>query len=201
MFYRPEDGHGLPHNPFNAIVTPRPIGWISTRSGEGVNNLAPYSFFNAVCAAPPMIMFSSDGFKHSATNAIETGAFVHNIVSLTLADRMNLTSQSVDENIDEFSHAGLDWVAGDVVDAVRVRDALASMECVVTGHQILKDRHGQDTQSVMVIGEVVRVHIQTSILRDGMVDELALDMISRLGYRSYGHTREIFEMVRPQART
>ena len=139
MFYRPEDGHGLPHNPFNAVVTPRPIGWISTRSGAGVNNLAPYSFFNAVAYVPPQVMFAStstkadqDGTKDSMANIRETGVFCVNIVEYAMRDQMNKSSAALDKGVDEFAHAGLEAVACETINCARVAGVPAALECKLT---------------------------------------------------------------------
>lgn len=195
--YEPRLGHGLPHDPFKALISPRPIGWISTLGPDGTRNLAPYSFFNAVSDTPPMIMFSSSGAKDSFRNAVAHGEFVHNLVSHDLGQSMVQTSAPLDPEISEFSHAAIEWVDSEIVKPPRVLKAFASMECVVTQHQELMTSEGNATGSYMLVGEVVRVHIDKSVLRDGMVDENALKMISRLGYRSYALTDTIFEMARP----
>lgn len=196
--YSPREGHGLPHDPFKALIAPRPIGWISTLGPNGTKNLAPYSFFNAVSDSPPMIMFSSSGEKDSYRNAVETGEFVHNLVSEELAQSMVRTSAALQPDQSEFAHANIEWTQGEMVSAPRVLNAMASLECVVTQHQELKTQAGDATGSFLVVGEVVRVHIDNRVLRDGMVDEAALKLISRLGYRSYGLTDNIFEMARPK---
>ncbi|MEO1749694.1 MAG: flavin reductase family protein, partial [Pseudomonadota bacterium] len=132
MFYKPEEGHGLPHDPFKAIVAPRPIGWVSTRGSDGNVNLAPYSFFNAVCAAPPIVMFSSDGWKDSAANASETGEFACNFVSAEQADKMNLTSAVLERGVSEFEHAGLPLAHGIAISAPHVANCPSVLECKVT---------------------------------------------------------------------
>ena len=138
MFYRPEEGHGLPHNPFNAIVTPRPIGWISTRGAAG-DNLAPYSFFNAVAYVPPQVMFASTSAKSdrgdtkdSVAQIRETGVFCVNIVEYAMRDAMNVTSAGLPAGEDEFAAAGLEKVQCETIDCPRVAAAPASLECRMT---------------------------------------------------------------------
>ena len=131
MFYRPEDGHGLPHNPLTAIVQPRPIGWISTRGPMG-DNLAPYSFFNAIAYAPPQVMFASTGRKDSVTNAEATGAFAVNIVEWAAREAMNRTSGTYPPGTDEFTLAGVERAECTTIDCPRVAHAPATLECRVT---------------------------------------------------------------------
>ena len=139
MFYRPEDGHGLPHNPFNAIITPRPIGWISSRDAQGHDNLAPYSFFNGVAYAPPQVMFASTGAKpdqpgtkDSTANIRDTGVFCVNIVEYAMRDAMNISSGTYPREADEFALAGLDKVQCDTIDCPRVAGTPAALECRLT---------------------------------------------------------------------
>ncbi len=200
MFYRPDlDDHGLPHNPFKAIVSPRPIGWISTLGKDGAANLAPYSYFNALSDAPPMVMFSSSGCKadrdhskDSVSNIRETEEFVCNIVSYDLRDAMNATSGGFSAGQDEFELAGLEKAPCNVVRPPRVAAAPAALECRL--HQIvpLIAPH-----SVMVIGEVVGVHINEAMLRDGIFDVLRYQPLSRLGYMDYAAVSATFSLKRP----
>ncbi len=199
MFYRPQDGHGLAHNPFKAIVTPRPIGWISTRGAGGVNNLAPYSFFNAVADAPPQVMFSStgakadrDGTKDSVANIRETGVFCVNIVSFALRDAMNVTSGGYGADVDEFAQAGLTAVPCETIDCARVGEAPASLECRMIDVIALKG-----AANVMVLGEVMGVHMAETCIRDGRFDVLSYKPLSRLGYRDYTTVSEVFSLARP----
>ena len=200
MFYRPgQDDHGLPHNPFKAMVSPRPIGWISTLDEAGRANLAPYSFFNALADAPPMVMFSNtgtkpdqEGAKDSASNARRTGEFVVNIVSHALKDAMNVTSGAYEAGKDEFEIAGLEKAACETVAPPRVAAAPGAFECKVW--QVL-DLPGQG--NVAVIGEVVGVHINDVVLRDGIFDVLAYKPLARLGYRDYTAVSELFALNRP----
>ena len=199
MFYRPEDGHGLPHNPFNAIVTPRPIGWISTRDAEGAENLAPYSFFNAVAYVPPQVMFASTSTKpdrgdtkDSVANIRETGVFCVNIVEYAMRDVMNASSGALDKDIDEFDHAGIKRAACETIACSRVAEAPASLECKLT--QILQ-LPGEANYAVF--GEVTGVHMRDDCLKDGIFDVLAFNPLARMGYRDYSVVREKFSLARP----
>lgn len=165
-FYRPAEGHRLPHDPFNAIVGPRPIGWIGTLSPAGVRNLAPYSFFNAFSYTPPLIGFSSTARKHTARNAEQTGEFTWNLVTRPLAEQMNATSTTSD--VDEFVASGLE--AADSVDigAPRVASSPVSFECRVSDVIPLRGADGHTSASVLTIGEVIAVHIDESLLAQGI---------------------------------
>ena len=200
MFYEPKSGHGLPHNPFNAIVTPRPIGWISTRSADGQDNLAPYSFFNAVAYTPPQVMFAStgakpdrDGTKDSVANIRETGEFVVNVVSFALRDAMNTTSGPWDKTQDEFALAELEKAESQIVNCPRVAAAPAALECKLT--QIV-DLAGD--YNTMIIGEVVGVHMDDSCLKDGIFDVTTYNPVARLGYQDYSTVRDLFSLKRPR---
>ena len=192
MFYRPEDGHGLPHNPFNAIVTPRPIGWISTRGTKG-DNLAPYSFFNAVAYVPPQVMFASTGVKDSLRNIQETGVFAVNIVSFEMLHQMNATSAPLPHGVDEFTHAGLDRVECTTIPCARVAQAPATLECQMTEVITLK---GQG--NYLIAGEVTGVHMRDDCLVDGRFDITRFSPLARLGYKDYSVVREVFELDRPK---
>ena len=199
MFYRPEDGHGLPHNPFNAIVTPRPIGWISTRGADGRDNLAPYSFFNAVAYVPPQVMFAStsakadrDGTKDSVANIRDTGVFVVNIVEYAARDAMNVTSGALAADEDEFVAAGLEKAEARVINCPYVANAPAALECKLT--QIV-DLPGAANK--LVLGEVVGVHMRDDCLVDGMFDVTTFRPLSRLGYRDYSVVDNLFSLKRP----
>ncbi len=199
MFYRPQDGHGLPHNPFNAIVTPRPIGWISSKDVNGVNNLAPYSFFNAVAYVPPQVMFAStgakpdqDGTKDSVANIRATGEFCVNIVSEALKDVMNTTSATLPAGTDEFAAAGLTPVPCETIGCCRVAEAPANLECRMT--QIVQL---EGETNYVVFGEVTGVHLRDDCLRDGRFDITTYRPLSRLGYRDYTVIRDLFELARP----
>ena len=199
MFYEPKNGHGLSHNPFNAIVTPRPIGWISTRDAQGIDNLAPYSFFNAVAYVPPQVMFASTaskadqiGTKDSVANIRETGVFCVNIVEYAMRDAMNATSATLGKEVDEFAHAGLDKAACETIGCSRVALAPAALECKVT--QILTL---EGDENYAVFGEVVGVHMRDDCLVDGRFDITTYHPLSRLGYRDYTVIRDLFTLSRP----
>ncbi|UWR96779.1 flavin reductase family protein [Phaeobacter inhibens] len=199
MFYRPEDGHGLTHNPFNAIVTPRPIGWISSRGADGSNNLAPYSFFNAVAYEPPQVMFAStsakadrDGTKDSVANIEETGVFCVNVVSYVLRDAMNASSAPLPKDINEFEHAGLEMSPCETINCGRVAAAPAALECKLTQIVTLPGAANK-----VVFGEVVGVHLDDSCLNDGTFDVTRFQPLARLGYRDYSVVRDLFSLTRP----
>ena len=197
-FYEPTKGHGLPHDPFKAIVAPRPIGWISTVDRAGVPNLAPYSFFNAVCGAPPIIAFSSESYKDSVRNAEATGAFVANFVTKALAEAMNRTSAPVSAGVNELELAGLAAVPCRLVAAPRVAAAPAALECKLLQVIRLNDLDGKALDTYLVLGQVVGVHIDPAFLIDGRFDLIAAQPIMRAGYRAdYVEAANPFEMVRP----
>lgn len=197
MFYEPSRGHGLPFDPFKAIVAPRPIGWISTLDAAGRANLAPYSFFNAVHSRPPMLCFTSEGFKHSASNAVARGEFVFNLCPHRLFDAMNASSAALPEGESEFAAAGLAEAPSRLVAPPRVADAPASLECRVTHSMPLLDLDGAETGGWLVIGQVVGVHIDERFLRDGRFDTAAAQPLARCGYRDYAVVGEVFEALRP----
>jgi flavin reductase (DIM6/NTAB) family NADH-FMN oxidoreductase RutF len=199
MFYEPKNGHGLLHNPFNAIVTPRPIGWISTRGADGHDNLAPYSFFNAVAYVPPQVMFAStgtkqdrDGTKDSVANIRETGVFVVNIVSLALKDAMNMTSGTWDKTVDEFTLAALEKVEAQTINCARVAAAPAALECKLT--QIIQVEGENNT---LVLGEVTGVYMSDACLKDGIFDVTSFQPLARLGYKDYTTVSDVFSLKRP----
>jgi len=191
MFYRPEDGHGLPHNPFSAIIAPRPIGWISSRGPEG-DNLAPYSFFNAVAYEPPQVMFASTGLKDSLVNIRESGVFAVNIVAYAQRDEMNRTSASVAHGVDEFAYAGIDKAECASINCPRVAESPATLECVLT--EIIALKGGK---SHVVFGEVTGVQIRDEYLREGRLELALFEPLARLGYRDYARISEPFELKRP----
>jgi flavin reductase (DIM6/NTAB) family NADH-FMN oxidoreductase RutF len=197
-FYEPRAGHGLPHD---AIVGPRPIGWISTKSRAGILNLAPYSFFNAFNYTPPIVGFASIGYKDTVRNVEETGQFCWNLATRALADRMNATCAMVPPDVDEFALAGLTPVASRLVDVPRVAEAPVSFECRLTQLIRLQDADGQPAPSWLVLGEVVGVHIARALLRDGVYDTAHAGHILRGGgpadYFEVGPD-QLFRMFRPQ---
>ncbi|MBA8795368.1 flavin reductase (DIM6/NTAB) family NADH-FMN oxidoreductase RutF [Friedmanniella endophytica] len=199
-FYRPAEGHRLAHDPFNAIVAPRPIGWIATRSADGVRNLAPYSFFNAFNYTPPIVGFSSNGYKNSVANAEATGVFTWNLVSLEQAEAMNATSAAVDPDVDEFALAGLEPVPGTEVAADRVAGAPVSFECRLSQVIRLTAADGTPTESWLTLGEVVGVHIDERYLSDGVYQTTEPTPVVRGGGPSayYAiHEQNRFDLDRP----
>lgn len=199
MFYTTDTNqHGLAHDPFKAIVAPRPIGWIGTKGRDGSFNLSPYSFFNAVSDRPKIVMFSSDGRKDSARNAEETGAFTTNFVSRDLVDKMNASSIVVPYEVDEFALAGLTAKAGTLVDAPYVADAFAVLECRVTEIINPMTLSGERGENVIVFGQVVGIHISETILKDGRLDMATARPIARMGYMDYSEGSEVFQLMRPK---
>lgn len=199
-FYEPSRGHGLPHDPLAAIVGPRPIGWISTLDAAGVANLAPYAFFNVFNYTPPIVAFSSVGYKDTVRNADATGEFVWNLVTRPLAERMNMTSAGVEPDVDEFGLAGLTPAASRLVKAPRVRESPVSFECRVTRVMQLNKADGGMVETWMVLGEVVGVHIGRAYLPDGVYDTAAARPILRGGGPAdyYEVSRDMrFQMRRP----
>ena len=207
MFYEPNKGnkHGLPHDPFKSLIVPRPIGWISTIDIDGNVNLAPYSFFNAICYDPCIVMFSSSGLvddpkKHSRRNAEETGEFVCNLVSEELKDKMNSTSAHVARGVDEMALAGLTPAPSEIVKPPRVLESPAHLECqylktVEFESNLPNQSHG------VVFGEVVGIHIQDEYLKDGLVDILKIRPVARLGYHDYTTVSKVFSMTPPDTKT
>lgn len=198
MFYETEDNrHGLAHDPFKALVAPRPIGWIGTLGADGARNLAPYSFFNALADRPKLVMFSSSGYKHSARNAEATGAFTASMASRNLAEAMNASSVDAPDGVDEFAFAGLTPVPGKLVEAPYVGEAFAALECRVTDVFRPKGLDGVASDNFVVIGQVVGIHIDPAVIVDGRIDMGTAAPLARLGYRDYCDGAETFEMVRP----
>ncbi len=203
MFYEPKNGHGLPRNPMKACVVPRPIGWISTVSQDGVANLAPFSYSNLVGSEPPMFVFSCNGphadgeTKDSTLNAETTGEFVYNMVTWDVKEAMNETSVHVGRAVDEFELAGLTKAPCVVVAAPRVAEAPISLECR-TWKTIDLPSANPGVLNRIVIGEVVGVHIAAEALTDGLVDFAKLRPVARLGYLDYTVVDEVFTMLRPK---
>lgn len=200
MFYTTDTNrHGLSHDPFKAIVAPRPIGWIGSKGRDGSLNLSPYSFFNAVSDRPKLVMFSSSGRKDSARNVEETGVFTANLVSRNLIEKMNHSSIAVPYGTNEFELAGLTAEPGRLVDAPYVAEAFAVLECRVTEIMRPKDLDGQPTDNVMVFGQVVGIHIDEAIIRDGRLDMAVARPVARMGYMDYSEGSDVFELMRPKA--
>lgn len=198
--YEPAKGHGLRHNPFNAIIAPRPIGWISSRTRNGEINLAPYSFFNAFNYDPPILGFASISWKDTVQNVSETGEFVWNLVSKELGDKMNVTSSPLARGVDEFEIAGLTKVRSRFVDVPRVAESRAAMECKVTDVVQFKNHEGKPVQGWLILGEVVAVYIDKSLIKDGVYQTALPNPILRAGrggdYVEVTQDR-MFEMERP----
>jgi flavin reductase (DIM6/NTAB) family NADH-FMN oxidoreductase RutF len=180
-FYRPSEGHGLPHDPFNALVAPRPIGWISSHSAAGVLNLAPYSFFNAFNYTPPIIGFSSNGYKDSVRNVSETREFVWNLATRPIVDAMNATSATVGHDVSEFDLGGLTAEPSRVVTVPRVAESPVSMECRLSQLIQLTGADGGPVQTWLVLGEVVGVHIREDLLEDGVYNTAKAQPVVRGG--------------------
>lgn len=191
MFYRPADGHGLPHNPFNAIVAPRPIGWIGTRSTAG-DNLAPYSFFNAVAYVPPQVMVASTGIKDSISAIAETGVFSVSIVEEAMMQAMSASSATLPRGTDEFLHAGVAKGDCTTIDCPHVAGAPAVLECRLVR---LVDLEGQGNR--MAVGEVTGIHLRDDCIVNGRFDVTRFRPVARLGYRDYTVVREVIELKRP----
>ena len=197
-FYRPSEGHGLRHDPFNAIVGPRPIGWIASQDGQGRRNLAPYSFFNAFNYVPPIVGFASIGAKDTLRNVRETGEFSWNLATRALAERMNQSCAAVPPEVDEFVLAGLTPVASREIAVPRVAESPVSFECRVSQIVQLQGAAGNTVETWLVLGEVVAVHIAQALLRDGVYDTAAAHPILRGGGAGdYFALGERFVMRRP----
>jgi flavin reductase (DIM6/NTAB) family NADH-FMN oxidoreductase RutF len=200
-FYEPKNGHGLPHDPFNAIVGPRPIGWISTRSAAGALNLAPYSFFNAFNYTPPIVGFSSVGYKDTVRNIEATGEFAWSLATRALAEPMNQTCAAVPPDTSEFELAGLTPAPSRLIAVPRVLESPVSFECRLTQILQLQGVDGAKVPSWLVLGEVVAVHIAPSHLKDGVYDTANAGHILRGGgpadYFTVG-PEQLFRMHRPR---
>lgn len=199
-FYEPRHGHGLMHDPFNAIVGPRPIGWISSCNANGVNNLAPYSFFNAFNYTPPIIGFASIGYKDTLRNIKETGEFAWNLVTRPLAQAMNQSCANVPPEVSEFELAGLTPLASRLIAVPRVAESPVSFECRRTQIVQLQTLAGDQVQTWLVLGQVVAVHIDRQLIKDGIYDTANADHILRGGgpadYFTLG-PEQLFKMARP----
>lgn len=190
--------HGMRHDPFKAIVTPRPIGWIGTLGLDGSRNLSPYSFFNAVSDAPKIVMFSSGRGKDSARNAEETGVFTTSFVSRNLLAQMNASSVAVPYGVDEFKVAGLKAEIGRMIDAPYVAEAYAVLECRVIQLVQPIGLDGEQADAIVVFGQVVGIHIDEAIIRDGRLDMSIARPIGRMGYMDYCEASDVFELMRPE---
>jgi len=180
-FYEPANGHGLPHDPLNAIVAPRPIGWIGSVSADGVRNLAPYSFFNLLNYKPPLLAFSSNGWKDSVANIEQTREFTWNLATRALAEQMNRSAATVPGEVDEFTLAGLEVAPSNKIAAPRVALSPASFECVLTQLVQLETQSGEPVDTWLVIGEVVGIHIDRAMLENGIYQTARAHPILRGG--------------------
>jgi len=200
MFYEPHqrDKRLLPHDPLKAIVAPRPIGWISTRALGGCVNLAPYSFFNAFSTFPAVLGFSSEGMKHSASFAVESGEFVANLVSFELFHKMSETSAPLPRGENEFEHAGLTMAPCKFVKAPRVAEAHAAFECKIVEVVHLRTHKGELMDNFLVLGEVVGVHIDDHFIKDGRFDTAAAQPLARCGYQDYAVVDKLISLARPR---
>jgi flavin reductase (DIM6/NTAB) family NADH-FMN oxidoreductase RutF len=199
-YYEPKNGHGLKHDPFNAIIAPRPIGWISSRGAKGNVNLAPYSFFNGFCYTPPIIGFSSTSWKDTVQNVKDTGEFVWNLATLDLAKHMNATAAHVAPDVNEFQIAGLTAVPSQLVNVPRVAESPVAFECKLTEIIQLKGANGEKASAWLTLGEVVAVHIDKAMIKDGVYITALAKPIVRAGRRGDYFTvkpEDMFEMVRP----
>jgi len=193
-----ENNHGLKHNPFKALVAPRPIGWISSLSAKGEINLAPYSFFNGISDIPPFVMFSSAGHKDSLNNIEETGEFVCSLATYDLKDQMNMTSADVKPDVDEMALAGLTPAPSQLVKPPRVAESPVALECTFYQSIPLPGNEDPDREGyIVVIGRVVGIHIDESVVTDGKVDMAKLRLLARLGYMDYTVVDNVFSMGRP----
>jgi len=205
MFYdTARRDHGMAQDPLTALIVPRPIGWISTLDGQGRVNLAPYSFYNAVSASPPMVYFSTTGTygdnptKHSRRNAEETGEFVVNMVSAVLAKQMNITTSMVDYGVDEMKLAGLTPAPSRYVKPPRVAESPIALECKYWKTIEMPIEEGREKQQATVVfGRVVGIHVDDTIVRNGRIDTLAFKPVARLGYSEYTTTENVWKMRRP----
>jgi flavin reductase (DIM6/NTAB) family NADH-FMN oxidoreductase RutF len=200
LFFEPDqrDKKLLPHDPFKAMVIPRPVGWISTMSRAGALNLAPYSYFNGFSSHPRIVGFSSEGDKDSSSFAEETGEFVWSMATWELREQMNATAASLPRGESEFDHARLETAPSRLVRPPRVARSPAAMECRVTQVIRLNDVAGAPLQRVVVLGQVVGMHIDERFIRDGRLDAAAMRPIARCGYDEYAVVETIFSMDRPR---
>jgi flavin reductase (DIM6/NTAB) family NADH-FMN oxidoreductase RutF len=186
MFYTTDkNDHGLPHDPFKAIVAPRPIGWITSMSATGEINLAPYSFFNGVCSRPPVVMFSSEGRKDTLAFVEDTKEFVCNLATWDLREAMNQTSAPFARGVNEMEKAGLTSAPSRLVKPPRVAAAPCALECKWLQTVEIKDVDGRPLDRHTVFGQVVGVHIDDRFVKDGLLDTAAMRPITRAGYHDY----------------
>lgn len=199
LFYNTnENEHGLAHDPFKAIVSPRPIGWIGSKGSDGSLNLSPYSFFNAIADNPKLVVFASGGKKDSVRNCEETGEFSVNMVGLSQVDAMNQSSAAYDYGVDEFEQSGLTAGNCKLINAPLVKGAYAILECKVTDITKPNTLSGTHLSAYLVTGQVVGIHIQDGVIVDGRLDADKTQTVSRLGYMDYAVVKDVFEIMRPK---
>jgi flavin reductase (DIM6/NTAB) family NADH-FMN oxidoreductase RutF len=197
-FYEPRNGHRLPHSPLNAIVAPRPIGWISTISADGGVNLAPYSHFNIFNDEPPILIFSAGREKDSVRNVRQTGEFVWNLATFELAAQMNVSSVDFPYGVSEMEYASLEPAPSTLVRPPRVARSPAAFECKVIDIRNMSDRDGARLPAILVTGQVVGIHIRPEFLKDGLFDTAAAQPLARCGYLGdYVHVSSLIQMLRP----
>lgn len=202
MFYKTDQHHGLPHDPFKSCVVPRPIAWISSIHPNGAINLAPFSFFNALASDPPMVMISFTGYhqhggeKDSLYNIKSSGDFVVNMVPLALKDAMNMTTAPVAHEVDELALAGLNTEESVLVKPPRIREAPINMECEFF-QEINLPCTLENSINTTIIGKVLGIHIKDEVLTDGMIDLSKIKPLARLGYNQYTDVDHLFTMTRP----
>ena len=202
MFWNTKDPHGLPHNPFKSCVVPRPIGWITSKSADGHINLAPFSFFNAVSDAPPMVLFCCNGktpygAKDTITNVEATKDFVYNMVPYDIREEMNHTATPLKPEENEFEFAGLETEPSVLVDLPRVKASPIHFECTYL-QTVDLPVDNPEHRNAIVVGRVLGVHIRDEVMTDGMVDILKVRPVARMGYQDYTSVTEIFRMQRPK---
>lgn len=199
-YYEPKSGHRLAHDPFNAIVGPRPIGWVGTKGSDGSVNLAPYSFFNAFNYTPPIVGFASVGAKDSLRNAQETGEFTWNLATREIADAMNESCAPLPYGASEFDRAGLAQAPSTLISPPRVATSPVNFECKVTQIIQLQTIAKTPVPTWLILGEVVAIHIRKSLLKEGTFDTFNAQIILRAGGPSaYAEIRpdSRFDMMRP----
>jgi flavin reductase (DIM6/NTAB) family NADH-FMN oxidoreductase RutF len=199
MQYDPRtEPHNMAHNPVTSLVIPRPIGWISSMGPTGIINLAPYSFFNIVASDPPFVVFSSSTRKHSQANVETAGEFVLNMATYDLRNEMNLTSGTYDDTVSEPDVAKLETVSSRYVKPPRVARAPIALECNYLKTVELLGSTGRRSTSTLIVGEVINIYIDDSVIVDGQIDVSKIRPIARLGYMDYTVVDTIFTMHRPK---
>ncbi len=201
MFYEPDkrDTKLLRYDPFKAIVAPRPIGWVTSMSGKGEINLAPYSYFNGICSKPNLVMFASEGLKNSVSFIAETGEFVCSLATWDLREQMNATSAPLARGVNEMERAGLAPAPSRLVKPPRVAASPCALECKLIKIVPMSDAAGTALDCHVVFGQVVGVHIDDRFIKDGLLDTAALKPIARCGYDQYAVVEQVFSMKRPSA--